>query len=257
MVLAILLFVKYIFFNKSQKFTTNLPSTPVHPQSNSHDTKTSSPASPGSTSCPFALTEADNGSITRHRTSTGLKVNVNLPKPIRRRVNGPPEEMEKIVNGGLVISSVRDSHTTTATTHRPALEGPHNQSNSNRENTDGGRIGQALRIEDKMSRADFLLSRPHCASVGVQTDPLSDSTPSPTTPSQSMFTIGGASCDGRRYSVISSPDSGIENGSLDVDTRNGELIQSAEPRSISECLGIFKSDVSCIHCTTHVHCLGV
>lgn len=122
------------------------------------------------------------------------------------------------------------------------LEAPSNQQ-STIENTDGGKIGQAPKIKDKLSRADFLLGKSAYVSIGVQTDPLPDDTCT-RTPRQSMFSIGGPSS--RKDSVISYPDSGIESGSLDVENRNGELIQTAEPRPVSECLSIFKSDVSCL-----------
>ena len=178
-----------------------------------------------------------------------MNINVDLPKPVRRHASGPPEEMEKILNGGMVIRDLRSE--TSATRNRPALEGPDSQqSMCNQENTDGGKIGQALKIEDKLSRADFLLGKPTCVSVGVQTDPLPDGTTR--TPKQSMFSIGAPSSDaGRKDSMVSSPDSGIGNGPLDEDTRNGELIQTAEPRPVSECLNIFKSDVSCLTLSQH------
>ena len=139
----------------------------------------------------------------------------------------------------------------TSATQKLPLEAPSNQQTMI-ENTDGGKIGQVPKIEDKLSRADFLLGKLACVSVGVQTDPLPDDTCT-RTPRQSMFSIGGPSS--RKDSVISYPDSGIESGSLDVENRNGELIQTAEPRPVSECLSIFKSDVSfliiiinyCIH----------
>ena len=145
---------------------------------------------------------------------------------------------------------IRDTRNETSATQKcPALEGSDNIM-SNQKNMDGGKIGQAPKIEDKLSRADFLLGKSTCVSVGVQTDPLPDDTRTPT-PRQSMFSIGGPSS--RKDSVISYPDSGIEKGSLDVETRNGELVQTAEPRPVSECLTIFKSDVSCLIVSTHVH----
>lgn len=146
--------------------------------------------------------------------------------------------MEKIVNGGLII---RDTRTETSATQKLPLEAPNNQQ-STIENSGGGggRIGQAPKIEDKLSRADFLLGKSACVSVGVQTDPVADDT-AVRTPRQSLFSIGGPSS--RKDSMVSYPDSGIENGSLDIETRNGEL---TEPRPVSECLSIYKSDVSCL-----------
>lgn len=168
-----------------------------------------------------------------------MNINIDLPKPVCRHASGPPEEMEKILNGGMVI---RDTRSESNSTQKLSLEAPNNQQNTT-ENTDGGRIGQAPKIEDKLSRADFLLGKSACVSVGVQTDPLPDDTRTPTS-RQSMFSIGGPSS--RKDSMISYPDSGIENGSLDVEAMNGEFIQTAEPRPVSECLSIFKSDVSCL-----------
>ena len=252
MVLATLLFVKYIFFDKSEIFATSVPPTlSAHLQDSSRSIKaSSSSSSSGSTSCPFDLSQVGNSSITRHRTTPNMKINVDLPKPVRR--HGPPEELEKIRNGGMVIMSGRDTSAESANSNRrlAALECPQSQSTNNQDNTDGGRIGRVLTIEDKVSRADFLLSKPTFASIGVQTEPLPDLTRSPSrSPKHSMFSIGGASADGRKDSVVSYPDSGIENGQLDLDTGNGAFIQSAEPRPLLECLNIFKSDVStCIIC---------
>ena len=135
---------------------------------------------------------------------------------------------------------IRDAHAETTATQKLPLEAPNNQQ-STIENTDGGKIGQTPKIKDKLSRADFLLGKSACVSIGVQTDPLPDDTTT-RTPRQSMFSIGGPSS--RKDSVISCPDSGIENGSLDIETRNGELIQTTESRPVSECLSIFRSDVS-------------
>ena len=116
-----------------------------------------------------------------------------------------------------------------------ALEGPTSQDISD------GRTGQSI---DKLSRADYPLSQKTSVSVGVQTDPVADDTPTPSrTPRQSMFSIGGGG-PSRKDSVISCTDSGIENGNLDVDTSSGGHIQSAEPRPTAECLTIYKSDVS-------------
>lgn len=255
MVLAILLFVKYIFFDKSEVFASSAPPAPSHTRNDSRSIKTSSSSTPGeSASCPFDLSQVGNGSLTRHRTAPTLKMNVDLPKPVRR--HGPPDdELEKVRNGSMVIMNGRDSHSAdsaTTNTQRRALEAPQGQStNDNRESTDGGRIRrQVLKTEDRLSRSDFLLSKPTAAtvSIGIQTDPLPDNS---RTPRQSLFSIGGPGCDGRKDSVVSSPDSGIESGHLDVDTRNGGLIRTAEPRPIMECLNIFKSDVSIVrtNCT--------
>jgi hypothetical protein len=157
--------------------------------------------------------------------------------------------MEKILNGGLVI---RDTRTETrATTQKLPLEAPNNKQ-STTESTGSSRIGQAPKIKDKLSRGDFLLGKLACVSVGVQTDPVAyDAPTSVRTPRQSVFSIGGPSS--RKDSVVSYPDSGIENGSLDIETRNGELIQTAEPRPVSECVNIYKSDVSCPLLSTIVH----
>lgn len=119
-----------------------------------------------------------------------------------------------------------------------ALEGPTSQDISD------GRTGQSMRLDDKLTRADYPLSQKTSVSVGVQTDPVADDTPTPSrTPRQSMFSIGGRGGPSRKDSVISCTDSGIENGNLDVDTSSGGHIQSAEPRPTAECLTIYKSDV--------------
>lgn len=141
--------------------------------------------------------------------------------------------MEKILNGGLVIRDT--TRTESGGTQKLPLEAPTNQQGSDSSDM---MIGQAPKIEDKLSRGDFLLGKSACVSVGVQTDLIADT--SVRTPRQSVFSIGGPSTRKDSY-----PDSGIENGSLDMETRNGELIQTAEPRPVSECISIYKSDVSC------------
>ena len=169
--------------------------------------------------------------------------------------------MEKLRNGGMVIMNGRGTNRseTTFTTHEPplgALEGPNHQVGDNRESIDGGRSGQSMKRDGKISRGgDHLLSDTTRVSIGVQTDPVADSVATPThTPRRSIFSIGGPN---RKDSVISCTDSGIENGNLDVDTRSGDQIQNAEPRPMAECLTIYKSDVSHIWCAkVHVHACG-
>ena len=150
--------------------------------------------------------------------------------------------MEKILNGGLVIRDT--TRTETNGTQKLPLEAPNNRQGRTGSDSGDMMIGQVPKIEDKLSRGDFLLGKSACVSVGVQTDPIADDAPtSVRTPRQSMFSIGGPSS--RKDSVVSYPDSGIENGSLDMETRNGELVQTAEPRPVSECISIYKSEVSC------------
>ena len=241
--LSTLLFIKYIFFDKSEVFTTSVPPTPSLAQNSSRTINKASPPAASitdSASCPFALSHVSNGSITRRRTAPGLRMNIDLPKPVRRHC--PLEGMEKVQNGGMVI---RNSGRTN-TTHRPALE-DNVQNTSHQEDTECGIVGHMVKIEDKVSRTEMLPCKPTFVSVGVQTEPIVDDTDttSSRTPRQSMFSIGGASCDSRKASVVSSLDSGIEGASLDLDTRNGGLPQTTdEPRPVVECLNIFKSDVS-------------
>lgn len=145
--------------------------------------------------------------------------------------------MEKVLNGGIVIRDARTEMR--AESNCPALEARDNQQSAifNQEHAPTDRVGQAF--EDKPTKADFRFGKRTYVSAGVQTDTLPYDTH---TPRQSVFSIGGSSS--RKDSAISTSDSGIDNGFLDIDTRNGDCIQTADPRPVSECLAIFKSDVS-------------
>ena len=212
-ILSSLLFVKYIFLDKSETFPYSNPPSPVHvngklASATQQKAYFSAPhqASFSAQSCPFVLT-ATSGS------DSSLVANGNSPLAINhappdtdkgtqglRTGMQPPKSMEKLVRDGIVLKT--------------GGEITRNRSNS--------------RLQQLLPSAEVSIppepAPVQCASVGTQTESVGVESP--------VFTVGGVE---RKDSLPAAAVSEEPHPPSEL-----PLV----PRQVEQCLAILKSDVS-------------
>ena len=240
--LASVLFVKYIFLDKSGSFSpASVPSTPAQSRKNSKVFFSSSKPIQTSTSCPFLPPQSKAGP----RAPSTLTMNYN-PGPLNGAVQ--TDSFERLRNGGIVISA-QPSGALPAPPESTAggtLEGSQLSLLGSRSKSSGDfkTLTAELTEPVQIPKSDLVLSASATASVGTQTD-------SDDSELRALFTVGDSGVSELSTSEYSSGCSSPQ--------RYVEI--PAEPRPLNECLTIYKSDVSLtsLHflCTSvsdlHVH----
>ncbi len=226
--LSILLFVKYIFFDKSGTFSTSsVPPTPSSTSSRGVSPKAPPPSQGKSTRntastavCPFVLSETSESSLAARRSP---ELSANHLQTAAAAMGGSQSlpGIEKLVTEGIVLSAEG------AGWERKALPPT---SDSLKEMSLGGlarnRSSGSLLQSMSEPSVDLALNPVVNVSVGTQTDGLGPETP--------KFTVGGGGEEGE----VSQPDSRPPQLPL--------LDLPPVPRQVDECIAILKSDVS--HC---------
>ena len=146
--LATVLFVKYIFFDKSETFASSVPSTPAHSQKNSLSYN-QSPLTPTSLSCPIRLSATPEGSLVRCQGTS--QFHVDLPKFDNPSVNGSLDQRWR-------LEHTSDIHLETEGNLRPALPGIEQPTSDSR------------RVDSSVPSLPDDKPTSEQVSVGVQTD---------------------------------------------------------------------------------------
>ena len=226
--LATLLFVKYIFFDKSGTFSTSsVPPTPSFASS-----KGVPPATPpmrgkpaqdtvSTAMCPFSLSETSGSpSASRHTKLTSNHM------PPAANVGGSPSlpALEKLISEGVVVSA------SSIESKRKALPSATNSANPlPKEGSDGALTrnrssGSLLRARSHSSpRADLALKPVAAVTMGTQTEELGCG-------EAPKFTVGG--------------EEQRETPQTHSERQHPVLDLPSVPRQVDECVAILKSDVS-------------
>lgn len=224
--LSTLLFIKYIFFDKSETFSSSLPNTPVESRKNSALPPSSSVQhtppqhAPTSTppACPFTALHVANGTT----RDSMARAAANL-----RRPGGLPAGLERLASEGLII----EEKETRSQLSIAAVELSKDESGGGMTggmvvpSRSSGNLLQLVSSAEPVSKAvlDRAATDVESASIGIQTD-LSR-------PNELIFSIGEEERRCSTQSAISS----AEESSASVDS---------PPRDVDVCLAILKSDVS-------------
>lgn len=228
--LATLLFIKYIFFDKSEPFTSSsIPPTPAQKASPpSHQSvppyPQDKPAPQQTAMCPFALSATSESSLATQRPSP-----LSVHQVLSTDPSAFPQGMEQLLSNGVVVES--------SAVERPALPPA---SSSREEGAFGGiaknRSSSHLRqllssAEDAIAHADLALDPVKYVSVGTQT--VGD-IPGVGVATAPMFTVGREEREDSSQPRLPS--------SQPRPHLYAELPQV--PRQLEKCLAILKSDVS-------------
>ncbi len=224
LVLAVVLFVKYIFFDKSETFPTSVPLTPIESQRGSKSLPAPVPgASPSSLSCSFRLADLPDSLMQRRGarppSTVGSHGNPALDaERLRLLLQSGRNANGSIANGGVSNGHVPRERSCSKLA-LPAIDetgeangiGVHSSVSTQACPVIQPRLGDTPAGEPR-----------HYATIGVQTDQLEERV--------SPFVIGGSE------TPPSSPDE------LDRERIEREAVPST-PRPVEECLAIFKSEV--------------
>ena len=237
--LAIILFIKYIFFDKSETFATSVPPTPTHSRNNSTAFSTkpgiqyAKPQTPKSLSCPYSLSNPSfSSTVYRRKTDTTPNHNAVLSTGIRK-LNNVPDVIEKVVNDGIVIpGGIEVMGVKPVKLEKRALQGVPQDPLKMTESTDGGKVGGLVRSRSKKNILEEKIVKPMTPKTSVHVGVQGDSLPH----TETKFTIGG-----RRDSVLEPESDAPISGNVTTDSQQ---LPPSEPRPVDQCLTIFKSDVS-------------
>ena len=226
-ILSSLLFVKYIFFDKSETFPIPPPSVPAnghpHAKTSPPQGKPASPAEPPAAVCPFALPQADETSF-KSLSADHLPSAVSGKSHLSR-------SMEKLVSEGMVLD-------TTDRRQPSALPAP-DTADSGSGGMSRSRSSSKLLETSSNPRADLSLdpTAAQCVSVSTQTEDLEQSVGGGV-----MFTVGMD----RKISTPDSESSGIASLTSELTSRRESPapVLPPVPRQLEECVSILKSDVS-------------
>lgn len=210
-ILASLLFIKYIFLDKTETY-----SIPVSSNSKQSLPPTS-PPKPSVASCPFALPESSPSVAELSFTSSKHMLPADL-----RGTRGPMSKaVEKLVTDGVVIGVENGGAC-------PALPAPATTTSGQDSPLTRSKSSSRMPVASRTPATTTLTSACPSLSVATQTD-----LESPV--GRAVFTVGG-----RKDSTFNSLESECSEGSSSPPSM--ELPSS--PRELEECVSILKSDVS-------------
>lgn len=215
--LSVLLFIKYIFFDKSETYA-------IPPSLKNSPPPKSPPGKPPATRCPFTLPESRSSSVTvsgQGSPSTDKLLSAT-------RGSRLPQSMEKLVTEGIVVDAGLEKHALPAPGQQGSGPGTLTRTKSS------SQLLQPLetsRPQESSPHADMRLEPAQSVSVTTQTDM------GWSLPGGAIFTVGGAELDSRKHSVAESESSGIASLASEL---------PPVPRQLEECMRILKSDVSLV-----------
>ena len=252
-----MLFVKYIFFDKSETFPTSTP-TPCQSQSRFKSLISSSSLPPSSASCPYQLSDRSESSVV-HKQGTSLSV--NIPDYLNESVGSlNPKQLRRLLNeqssealGIELYNTKREMHSENGDSRLalPPIEEAVEVTGSRVDQEDAnGRRPVSLTKTQSSLASSKLGPLQECVTVGVQTD-------------------GGVTGEEQVQRLLSI-DSGIVFGGNETPPDRGSETPLSEqsyllgqpsltPRPLEECLAIFKSEVyiQMCACNTYTNLLSV
>lgn len=253
------LFIKYIFFDKSETFSTSIPPTPTF-----HSTESTAVSSPvdstqSTPGCPYAL-------VPRRRSSS-LSVNSSILTAATTRVcKNTLQDLGTLIGNGIVVGNgtLASSSTpalTPATTMELGVIPMVGSSGGMTKIKSSSSLQLMGHTSEEVGHVDLPLNpATEMVSIGIQTDLSTHTTTSATilqtpTMDEPIFTIG---CSDRRVSVASSGYSGSDGEQC---TRSPPPTRAepcslntptpAEPRNLDMCLAILKSEE--VSCWSNIH----